>query len=210
MIASVGEIRISWLGVWFQIAGLFFEAMRLVMIQVLLSDDGEKMDPLLSLYYYAPICGAMNIVTVYMTELDTFQMADFVRVGPSILLLNAMVAFGLNVASVFLVGDYLVVKGNRIANMDTDREDKQPCHDIIWDIQEHPSCRDRRVDMGYSDRTTAVVWIHCRPLGSLPLLCTFGQNRGILHIYEATVRPLDVRQRNFNFLNRGQGHQNKP
>lgn len=103
MVASVGEIRISWLGVWFQIAGLVFEAMRLVMIQVLLSDGGEKMDPLVSLYYFAPVCGAMNLVMVWFTEMASFEFADFVRVGPLILIFNAMVAFCLNVASVFLV-----------------------------------------------------------------------------------------------------------
>lgn len=103
MIASVGEIRISWLGVWFQIGGLVFEATRLVMIQVLLSGDGEKMDPLVSLYYYAPVCGAMNLVMVWFTEMASFNMADFMRVGPMILLFNAVVAFFLNVASVFLV-----------------------------------------------------------------------------------------------------------
>lgn len=104
MIASVGEIRIHWLGFWLQIAGLVFEALRLVMIQVLLSGDGEKMDPLVSLYYYAPVCGAMNLVMVWFTEVSTFKMDDFLRVGPAILLFNAMVAFCLNVAGVFLVG----------------------------------------------------------------------------------------------------------
>ncbi|KAF3760133.1 integral membrane protein [Cryphonectria parasitica EP155] len=104
MVASVGEIRISWLGVWYQMAGLVFEALRLVMIQVLLAGDGEGMDPLVSLYYFAPVCGAMNLVTVYLTEMQSFDVADFVRVGPTILLFNAMVAFGLNVASVFLIG----------------------------------------------------------------------------------------------------------
>lgn len=107
MVASAGEIRISWLGVWFQLGGLVFEAMRLVMIQVLLSGDGERMDPLVSLYYYAPVCGAMNLVMVWLTELKSFAMADFVRVGPLILTFNALVAFFLNVASVFLVHDYL-------------------------------------------------------------------------------------------------------
>lgn len=103
MVASVGEIRISWLGVWFQVGGLVFEAMRLVMIQVLLSGDGERMDPLVSLYYYAPVCGAMNLVMVWLTELKSFEMADLAKVGPLVLIFNAVVAFFLNVASVFLV-----------------------------------------------------------------------------------------------------------
>ncbi|PSR97118.1 triose-phosphate transporter family-domain-containing protein [Coniella lustricola] len=115
MIASAGEIRISWVGLGYQLAGLVFEALRLVMIQVLLSpppapalpEGGEiasKMDPLVSLYYYAPVCAAMNAVTVYLTEMPVFDMADLWRVGPGVLVLNALVAFGLNVASVFLIG----------------------------------------------------------------------------------------------------------
>lgn len=103
MIASVGEIRISWIGVFYQVAGLVFESMRLVMIQVLLSDDGDSMDPLVSLYYFAPVCGAMNLVVVYFTEAGSFHMVDFERVGVSFLVLNATVAFFLNIASVFLV-----------------------------------------------------------------------------------------------------------
>lgn len=103
MIASFGEIRIHWLGFWLQIAGLVFEAMRLVMIQVLLSSEDDKMDPLVSLYYYAPVCGLMNLVMVWFTEWQAFRMEDFFRVGPNILVFNAMVAFCLNVAGVFLV-----------------------------------------------------------------------------------------------------------
>lgn len=103
MIASIGEIRISWIGVCYQVAGLVFEAMRLVMTEVLLSNNGEKMDPLVSLYYYAPVCGAMNLVLVYFSELGSFHVTDFQRVGVAVLVLNALVAFFLNVASVFLV-----------------------------------------------------------------------------------------------------------
>lgn len=79
-----------------------FEAVRLVMTQVLLSGD-QKMDPLVSLYYYAPVCAIMNFVLVYFTEMPTFNMDDFVRVGPTILIINASVAFLLNLASLFLV-----------------------------------------------------------------------------------------------------------
>lgn len=110
MIASVGEIRIHWLGFWLQIAGLVFEAMRLVMIQVLLSNEDDKMDPLVSLYYYAPVCGVMNMAMVWFTEWNAFRMEDLVRVGPSILIFNAMVAFCLNVAGVFLVSVLSTVK----------------------------------------------------------------------------------------------------
>jgi hypothetical protein len=103
-LASLGEIQFSWVGFMFQLGGIVFEAMRLVMIQVMLSEDGQKMDPLVSLYYYAPVCAAMNIFVALFTEASTFKVSTLLETGFGILLLNATVAFLLNVSSVFLVG----------------------------------------------------------------------------------------------------------
>jgi len=103
-IASFGEISFSWIGFTYQMGGIVFEAIRLVMIQILLSGEGQSMDPLVSLYYYAPVCAVMNFFVAAVMELHAFQMADLWRAGCFTLLLNAMVAFGLNVASVFLIG----------------------------------------------------------------------------------------------------------
>lgn len=71
------------------------------MIQLLL--HGLKMDPLVSLHYYAPVCAAINCCIIPFTE----GLAPFhalARVGPSVMLANASVAFSLNVAAVFLIG----------------------------------------------------------------------------------------------------------
>ena len=43
-----------------------FEASRLVMIQILL--HGLKMDPLVSLHYYAPVCAIINLAVLPLTE----------------------------------------------------------------------------------------------------------------------------------------------
>ena len=102
-LASFGEIRFVWLGFFYQAGGIVFEAIRLIMIQMLLSGEGQNMDPLVSLYYYAPVCAVMNFLVAAATEMSSFQMADVWRVGVVLLLLNAAVAFLLNVASVFLV-----------------------------------------------------------------------------------------------------------
>lgn len=102
-LASLGEISFSWAGFLFQWGGIVFEAMRLVMIQVLLAGEENRMDPLVSLYYYAPVCAAMNIVVAVVYELRSFQWEDLYRAGPGMLFLNAAVAFMLNVASVQLV-----------------------------------------------------------------------------------------------------------
>ncbi|CRK12033.1 hypothetical protein BN1708_002422, partial [Verticillium longisporum] len=105
-LASLGEIEFSIVGFMFQIAGIVFEAVRLVMIQVLLKGDesAQKMDPLVSLYYYAPVCAVTNFFVAAIAEFHRFEYADFEKTGFMILMLNASVAFGLNVASVFLIG----------------------------------------------------------------------------------------------------------
>lgn len=55
MIASYGEIAFVLVGVIFQACGIVFESIRLVMVQKLLSSPEYKMDPLVSLYYFAPV-----------------------------------------------------------------------------------------------------------------------------------------------------------
>ncbi|KAK7430340.1 hypothetical protein QQZ08_003088 [Neonectria magnoliae] len=103
-IASAGEIEFSWIGFIFQVTGTLFEAVRLVMVQVMLSGEGIRMDPLVGLYYYAPVCTVMNIFVVALTEGPTFKWDDLAKTGYGMLLLNAFVAFILNIVSVFLIG----------------------------------------------------------------------------------------------------------
>ncbi|KAI5119878.1 hypothetical protein M0805_008549 [Coniferiporia weirii] len=100
-LASQGELHFDMTGFLIQAAALGFEASRLVMIQVLL--HGLKMDPLVSLHYYAPVCAVINLAVIPFTEgLEPFY--EMARLGPFILISNALVAFLLNVAAVFLVG----------------------------------------------------------------------------------------------------------
>lgn len=78
------------------------------MVQKLLTGKADdpnsyKMDPLVSLYYYAPVCAVMNVFVALVVEMPTFKMADLVQLGPWVLIANASCAFLLNVASVFLV-----------------------------------------------------------------------------------------------------------
>ncbi|PWN52979.1 TPT-domain-containing protein [Violaceomyces palustris] len=99
--ASYGEIGFDMRGFVYQVLAIAFESSRLVMIQVLL--QGLKMDPLVSLYYFAPVCAAINACLIPFTEgLEPFL--ELARIGPVILLSNAGVAFGLNIAAVFLIG----------------------------------------------------------------------------------------------------------
>jgi len=80
-----------------------FEAIRLTMVQRLLSSAEFKMDPLVSLYYFAPACAVMNGIVALVVEIPRMSMADIYQVGFFVLLANAMVAFLLNVSVVLLV-----------------------------------------------------------------------------------------------------------
>ncbi|KAG6836214.1 hypothetical protein H0H93_010279 [Arthromyces matolae] len=100
-LASHGELRFHLGGFLVQAAAVLFEASRLVLIQTLLHN--LKMDPLVSLHYYAPVCAGINLLLIPFTEgLAPFR--ELPTLGPFILLSNALVAFLLNVAAVFLVG----------------------------------------------------------------------------------------------------------
>ena len=86
-----------------QVGGIVFEALRLVMVQRLLSSADFKMDPLVSLYYFAPACATINGVFTLVMELPHMTMQDIYGVGFLTLLANAFVAFLLNVSVVLLV-----------------------------------------------------------------------------------------------------------
>ncbi|KAK5016985.1 triose-phosphate transporter family-domain-containing protein [Cryomyces antarcticus] len=104
VIASFGEIKFVLIGFLFQLGGIVFEAIRLVMVQRLLSSAEFKMDPLVSLYYFAPACTIMNGLVALLVEVPRMEMADLARVGYFVLLANALIAFLLNVSVVFLIG----------------------------------------------------------------------------------------------------------
>lgn len=103
IIASIGEIQFVLVGFIFQLGGIVFEAIRLVMVQSLLSSAEYKMDPLVSLYYFAPVCAMMNFCFAIVFDLPRMTMAHIYHVGLFTLLLNAVIAFALNVSVVFLV-----------------------------------------------------------------------------------------------------------
>jgi len=69
----------------------------------LLNGEEFKMNPLVSLYYFAPVCAAMNVLIALVWEVPKCTMAEVYQVGLWVFLANAFVAFALNVSVVFLV-----------------------------------------------------------------------------------------------------------
>lgn len=103
VIASFGEIDFALAGFLYQLAGLVFEAIRINLVQTLLNGAEYKMDPLVSLYYFAPVCAVMNTLVALFIEVPQVTAAEFNAVGIPIFIANATCAFMLNVAVVFLV-----------------------------------------------------------------------------------------------------------
>jgi hypothetical protein len=103
MIATYGEIAFVRSGFLYQVGGIIFEAVRLTLVERLLNSAEFKMDPLVSLYYFAPVCAIMNGLTSLVVEVPTMHMSDIYKVGAFVLIANATVAFLLNVSVVFLV-----------------------------------------------------------------------------------------------------------
>ncbi|GAA5832684.1 hypothetical protein JCM5353_003060 [Sporobolomyces roseus] len=102
MIASYGEVNFVLGGFLAQCIGIAFEATRLVAIQKLL--QGLRMDPLVSLYYYAPVCALFNTLLIPLFEgLEPLQLI-LPTVGPFTLFLNCNIALLLNISVVFLIG----------------------------------------------------------------------------------------------------------
>ncbi|TLS25926.1 hypothetical protein PpBr36_07187 [Pyricularia pennisetigena] len=104
VIASFGEIKFVLAGFLFQIGGVIFEALRLTMVQRLLSSAEYKMDPLVSLYYFAPVCAAMNATVALFWEMPKVSLAEVYHVGLFNFFLNGLCAFMLNVSVVLLIG----------------------------------------------------------------------------------------------------------
>lgn len=111
IIASYGEIKFVMIGFLYQLGGIVFEATRLVMVQRLLSSAEFKMDPLVSLYYFAPACAIMNGMVALVVEVPKMTLQDVQNVGYFVLIINGVIAFLLNVSVVFLVSSFGIGTG---------------------------------------------------------------------------------------------------
>lgn len=187
-LASFGEIDFSIAGFLFQVGGIVFEAVRLVMIQVLLSGDTQKMDPLVSLYYYAPICAVMNVIIAIGSEANKFDPADLAKAGYGLLLLNAAIAFLLNVSSVFLVSSFLALAPPccfsfpsqtklKSTNRFTDRQNLRSRHDPHRHPQKHPPRHHLRHDLAHQHHLASMPRLHHRPGRSALLFPWLGPDR---------------------------------
>ncbi|TVU45501.1 hypothetical protein EJB05_04990, partial [Eragrostis curvula] len=109
VVSSYGEIHFNVIGTLYQVTGIFAEALRLVLTQVLLQKKGLTLNPITSLYYIAPcryqkfylIFFIFLFIPWYLLEKPEMDVAQ-IQFNYSIFFLNALSAFALNI-SIFLV-----------------------------------------------------------------------------------------------------------
>ncbi|KAL2244355.1 probable sugar phosphate/phosphate translocator At1g48230 isoform X1 [Sesamum indicum] len=101
VISSYGEIHFNVIGTVYQVTGMFAEALRLVLTQVLLQKKGLTLNPITSLYYIAPCSFVFLFVPWYFLEKPGMEVSQ-IQFNFWIFFSNAICALLLNF-SIFLV-----------------------------------------------------------------------------------------------------------
>ncbi|CAN6465572.1 unnamed protein product [Victoria cruziana] len=102
LVASYGEINISWVGVVYQMGGVVGEALRLIFMEILIKRKGLKLNPLSLMYYVSPCSAICLFIPWIFLEKPKMDSAGTLTFHPFILSLNSLCTFALNV-SVFVV-----------------------------------------------------------------------------------------------------------
>ncbi|KAL7145649.1 hypothetical protein ABFS83_07G100200 [Erythranthe nasuta] len=101
VISSYGEIHFNVVGTVYQVTGIFAEALRLVLTQVLLQKKGLTLNPITSLYYIAPCSFVFLFIPWYLLEMPAMEVSQ-IQFNIWIFFSNALCALALNF-SIFLV-----------------------------------------------------------------------------------------------------------
>ncbi|XP_072966675.1 probable sugar phosphate/phosphate translocator At3g14410 [Typha angustifolia] len=102
IVASYGEVTISWVGVVYQMGGVVAEALRLIFIEIFLKRKGVRLN-LISMMYYVSPCSALCLFIPWIfLEKPKMDSSGSWNFPPLILFFNCMCTFVLNL-SVFLV-----------------------------------------------------------------------------------------------------------
>ncbi|KAA8549027.1 hypothetical protein F0562_000711 [Nyssa sinensis] len=131
VVSSYGEIHFNVVGTVYQVTGIFAEALRLVLTQVLLQKKGLTLNPITSLYYIAPCSFMFLFVPWYLLEKPgmevTFRVAgvlkDWILIALSTILFPESIITGLNIIgyAIALCGvvmyNYLKVKDVRASQV---------------------------------------------------------------------------------------------
>ncbi|KAE8713605.1 putative sugar phosphate/phosphate translocator [Hibiscus syriacus] len=116
LVASYGEINISWIGVVYQMGGVVGESLRLIFMEILVKRKGLKLNPISLMYYVSP-CSALCLFIPWLflekPKMDAHRMWNL---QPVVLTLNSLCTFALNL-SVFLVISHTSALTIRVAGV---------------------------------------------------------------------------------------------
>lgn len=103
VISSYGEIHFNVVGTVYQVTGIFAEALRLVLTQVLLQKKGLTLNPIASLYYIAPCSFVFLLIPWYILEKPEVEVSQ-IQFNFWIFFTNALCALALNISSFLVIG----------------------------------------------------------------------------------------------------------
>ncbi|WCJ32381.1 Nucleotide/sugar transporter family protein [Euphorbia peplus] len=115
LVASYGEINISWIGVVYQMGGVVGEALRLIFMEILVKRKGLKLNPISVMYYVSP-CSALCLFIPWIFLEKPKMDAHAWNFQPLVLTLNSLCTFALNL-SVFLVISHTSALTIRVAGV---------------------------------------------------------------------------------------------
>lgn len=116
LVASYGEINISWIGVVYQMGGVVGEALRLIFMEILVKRKGLKLNPISLMYYVSPCSALCLLVPWIFLEKPKMEEQGAWSFHPLVLILNSLCTFALNL-SVFLVISHTSALTIRVAGV---------------------------------------------------------------------------------------------
>ncbi|XP_058195972.1 probable sugar phosphate/phosphate translocator At3g17430 isoform X3 [Rhododendron vialii] len=103
VVSSYGEIHFNVVGTVYQVTGIFAEALRLVLTQVLLQKKGLTLNPITSLYYIAPCSFVFLFVPWCLLEKPGMEVSQ-IQFNFWIFFSNALCALALNFSIFLAIG----------------------------------------------------------------------------------------------------------
>ncbi|KAL3631505.1 hypothetical protein CASFOL_024489 [Castilleja foliolosa] len=116
LVASYGEISISWIGVVYQMGGVVGEALRLIFVEIFVKRKGLKLNPLSMMYYVSPCSALCLLIPWVFLERPKMDAVGTWSFKPLVLILNCLCTFALNL-SVFLVISHTSALTIRVAGV---------------------------------------------------------------------------------------------
>jgi hypothetical protein len=116
LVASYGEINVNWVGVVYQMGGVVGEALRLILMEILVKRKGLKLNPITLMYYVSPCSALCLLIPWIFLEKPKMDSAMNWKFDPVIMSLNALCTFALNM-SVFLVISHTSALTIRVAGV---------------------------------------------------------------------------------------------